>query len=115
MCIRDRTWALRKEDEKRLEAFEMWLWRAMEKVRWADKIRNDEVLTRIAEERRILKVIGNRKRNWLGHCLRRDCLLTTAMEEMCIRDRVVERPFNTLLDLSTGSFNRYRAVPDSRN
>ena len=41
----------------------------MAKVRWVDKIRNDEVLTRIGEERRILKVIENRKRNWLGHCL----------------------------------------------
>ena len=52
----------------------------MEKVGWLDKVRNDEVLRRIGEERRILKVIENRKRNWLGNCLRRDCLLTTAME-----------------------------------
>ena len=74
------TWTLMKEDEKRLEAFEMWVWRAMEKVRWVDKVRNDEVLRRIGEERRILKVIENKKRNWLGHCLRRDCLLTTTME-----------------------------------
>ena len=41
----------------------MWVWRAMEKVRWVDKVKNDEVLRRIGEERRILKVIENRKRN----------------------------------------------------
>ena len=35
---------MRKEDDKRLE---MWVWRAMEKVRWVDKVRNDEVLRRI--------------------------------------------------------------------
>ena len=62
MCIRDslyaaETWTLRKEDEKRLEGFEMWVWRAMEKARWVDKVRDDEVLRRIGEERRILKVI----------------------------------------------------------
>ena len=78
------TWTLRKEDEKRLEAFEIWVWRAMENVRWTDKVSNDKVLRRIGEEKRILKVIENRKRNWLDHCLRRDCLLT----KMCIRDRL---------------------------
>ena len=52
----------------------------MGKVRWVDKVRNDEVLRRMGEERRILDVIENRKRNWLGHCFRRDCLLTTARE-----------------------------------
>ena len=52
----------------------------MKKVRWVDKVRNDEVLRRIGEERKILTVIENRKMNWLGHCLRRDCLLTTGME-----------------------------------
>ena len=34
-----------------------------------DKVRNDEVLRRMGEERRILKVIENRKRNWLGRCV----------------------------------------------
>ena len=45
---------LRKEDEKRLDAFGMWVWRAMAKVRWVDKVRNDEVLRRIGEERSCL-------------------------------------------------------------
>ena len=66
------TWTLRKEDEKRLEAFEMCVWRAMEKVKRVDKVRNDEVLRKIREDRRILKVSENRKSHWLGHCLRRD-------------------------------------------
>ena len=34
------TWTLTKEDEKRLEGFEMWVWRATEKVRWVDKVRD---------------------------------------------------------------------------
>ena len=55
----------------------------MEKVRWVDKVRNDEVLRRIGDERRILKVIENRERTLgLGHCLRRDCLLIIAMESV---------------------------------
>ena len=33
------TWALRRNEQKRLEAFEMWLWRRMECVKWIDKIK----------------------------------------------------------------------------
>ncbi len=49
------TWALRKEDEKRIEAFEMWMWRRMEGVKWEDRVRNEEVLRRVGEKREILK------------------------------------------------------------
>jgi len=34
------TWTMRKEDIKRLEAFEMWLWRRMEKISWTEHISN---------------------------------------------------------------------------
>jgi hypothetical protein len=32
------TWALKKFDRDRLEAFEMWTWRRMERISWRDKI-----------------------------------------------------------------------------
>ena len=32
------TWTIRKEDMRRLEAFEMWIWRRMEKVSWTEHI-----------------------------------------------------------------------------
>ncbi|KAJ4429635.1 hypothetical protein ANN_21836 [Periplaneta americana] len=40
------TWTLRRSEEKRLEAFEMWIWRKMEHVKWTDRIRNKAVLER---------------------------------------------------------------------
>ena len=63
------TWMLMKEDVRRLEAFEMWIWRQMEKVSWKDKKTNEEVLTTVGEERSLIRVIRNRKRNWIGHIL----------------------------------------------
>ena len=54
----------------------------MEKISWRDKVRNEEVLKRVGEKRRILQVIRNRKRNWIGHWLMRDCLLMDALEGM---------------------------------
>ena len=66
------TWTLRREDERRMEALEMWIWRKMEGIKWVDKVRNEEVLGRIGEERKILAMIKQRKKNWVGHCLRRE-------------------------------------------
>uniref|UniRef100_A0A8D8UAM4 Craniofacial development protein 2 n=1 Tax=Cacopsylla melanoneura TaxID=428564 RepID=A0A8D8UAM4_9HEMI len=74
------TWTLRKKEEKYLESFEMWLWRRIENIKWSDKIRNEEVLRRVGEERRILETIRGRKSSWIGHILRRDCLQRRIME-----------------------------------
>src|SRR6218665_3843404 len=30
------TWIMRKEDFKRLEAFEMWIWRRMDRISWME-------------------------------------------------------------------------------
>ncbi|GFG33678.1 hypothetical protein Cfor_11728 [Coptotermes formosanus] len=51
------TWTLRKVDQKYLKSFETWCWRRMEKISWTDRVRNEEVLHRVKEERNILKTI----------------------------------------------------------
>ncbi|KAJ4437463.1 hypothetical protein ANN_17607 [Periplaneta americana] len=79
---------LRRSEEKRIEIFEMWIWRRMERVKWRDRIRNEALLDRVGEERMMLKLIRNRKRNWLGHWLRRSCLLKDALEGMLNGRRV---------------------------
>jgi len=68
------TWTLRAVDQKHLESFEMCCWRRMEKISWTDRVRN-EILLRVKEERNILQEISKRKANWIGHILRRNCLL----------------------------------------
>ena len=69
------TWTLPAADQKYLESFEMWCWRRMEKISWTDHVRNEEVLFRVNEQRNILHEIRKRKANWIGHILRRNCLL----------------------------------------
>jgi hypothetical protein len=47
----------------------------MEKISWTDRVRNEEVLHRVKEERNILHTVKRRKTKWIGHMLCRNCLL----------------------------------------
>ena len=60
----------------------MGIWRRLERVKWTDKIKNAVVLERVGEGRIMLELIKKRKRNWLGHWLRSNCLLKDALEGM---------------------------------
>ena len=73
------TWTLRAADQKHLKSFEMWCWRRME-ISWTDHVRNEEVLLRVNEQRNILHEISKRNANWIGHILRRNCLLKQVIE-----------------------------------
>jgi hypothetical protein len=57
----------------------MWCWRRMVKISWTDLARNN-VLHKVKDERNILQTIKRRKVNWIGHTLRRNCLLEHVIE-----------------------------------
>jgi len=52
----------------------------MEKISWTDRVRKEEVLLRVNEQRNILHEIIKRKANWIGHILCRNCLLQRVTE-----------------------------------
>ena len=74
------TWTLRAVDQKHLESFKMWCWKRTKKISWTDHVRNEDVLLRVKEQRNILHEIRKRKANWIGHILRRNCLLQRLIE-----------------------------------
>jgi hypothetical protein len=53
----------------------------MGKIIWTGRVRNEEVLHGVQEERNILHTVKGRKANWIGHVLRRNCLLKHVAEE----------------------------------
>ena len=55
------TWTLRKEDIRKLEALEMWLWRRVEKISWTANVTNVEVLSRVGVQRQLMNILRNRK------------------------------------------------------
>jgi hypothetical protein len=64
----------------------------MEKINWTDRVRNEEVLQRIKDERNILKTTKIRKVNWIGHMLRRNCLIKHVIRrEIDVRIEVTVR------------------------
>jgi hypothetical protein len=84
------TWTLKKEDIRKLEALEMWLWRRMEKISWTDKITNEEVLERIGINRQLLSGLKHRKKNWIGHILRGGGLLKEVIEGRIWKEKELE-------------------------
>jgi hypothetical protein len=51
----------------------------LEKISWTDHVRNKKVLLRVMEQRNILHE-SKRKATWIGHILRRNCLLQQVTE-----------------------------------
>ena len=74
-----KTWTLRKVSHKYLESSAMWCWRRME-ISWTDRVRNEEVLHGVKEERNILRTIKRRKDTWIGHILCRKYFLKHTVE-----------------------------------
>src|SRR6218665_858012 len=74
------TCTMRREDVKRIEAFEMWIWRRMERISWTDHRTNEEVLKKVEENRSLIYITRTRQKNWIGHILRGNSLQGEIME-----------------------------------
>ena len=70
----------------------------MKKISWIDHVTNEEVLLRVNEQRNILYEIRKRKANWIGHILRRNCLLKQVIEGKIKAEMEVTRRRKKLLD-----------------
>ena len=70
----------------------------MEKIKWPEKVINQHVLVRIEEKRTLINNILRRKANWIGHILRRNCLLQDAIEGQMTEVKGVGRIRTQFLD-----------------
>ena len=70
----------------------------MKKIKWSEKITNEQVLERIGEKRTLLNNILRRKANWIRYILRRNCLLCDAIEGQITEVKGVRRRRTQLLD-----------------
>ena len=63
-------WVLKKEEERKLLAFEMKCLRRICGIRWEDRVRNEEVKTRTGQNITILDRVQDMQRRWFGHVVR---------------------------------------------
>lgn len=63
-------WTIKAVDIKKLEAFEMWIYRRILKIPWTHFVSNSEVLIQIHRSRELLAIIKKRKTAYLGHIMR---------------------------------------------
>jgi hypothetical protein len=49
-------------------------------IGWTDPVRNEEVLCRVQEEKKILRTLEKRKAAWICRILRRNCLQKYVIE-----------------------------------
>jgi len=109
------TWTLKKEECRKLNAFEMWIWRRMMNVSWKDKKTNEEVLQMVKEGREIVDIVTQRKKNWIGHIVRGDGLLKLVLEGRMEGKRRRGRPRMGMIDeLKEGSYVNMKRRADDR-
>ena len=69
----------------------------MEKIKWSEKLINEEVLPLIGEKMTLLNNILRRKANWIGYVLRKNFLSHDATEGKITEEKAVGRAMNLLI------------------
>ena len=88
----------------------------MEKISWTEKMTNEAVLKTVGEKQRMVEVIIQRKKNWIGHVVRGDGLLREVIEGKMDGKRSRGRPRIGMLDeLKEGSYQQRKRRADNRS
>ena len=87
-----------KNDERKIEAVEMWFWRRVLKVSWTELVTNEHILERMNTTRELIKQIKQKQLRFVGHIMREK-----GMESVCLtgfgnKKRPRGRPRKTYLD-----------------
>jgi hypothetical protein len=97
------TWTLGKNEEMVTNAFETWCWRRMLKIKWTDRITNEEVFQRAEEERILLKILNNRRHSRIGHIIRHSEFVVNILEGAISGKKAIGRPRLQYLKQSLGT------------
>ena len=63
-------WTLRKEEENKINAAEMWFYRRLLRIQWTEKRTNDSVLEELSVKKEVLNIIIKRRLKYVGHANR---------------------------------------------
>jgi len=91
---------LGKNEEREINAFETLCWRRMLKIKWTERIRNDEVFFKgewwsfsKGERGKItFEKFKNRRHSWIRHTIRHNEFVANILEGATSGEKAVERP-----------------------
>ena len=63
------SWATKKAEQQRIDAFELWFWRSLLKVPWTTRRSNQSILKEINPEYSLEGLMLKLKRQYFGHLM----------------------------------------------
>jgi hypothetical protein len=66
------SWTITDAMERRLAAFEMWVYRRILRVSWMDRVTNESILERMKKGKEVMYTVKRRKLEYFGHIMRND-------------------------------------------
>ena len=66
------SWVMKKADMRRIEAFEMWCWRRMMRVKWTDRVSNSLIKIWADPKAPLLSMVVKQALSYFGHVMRAD-------------------------------------------
>ena len=74
------SWTIKKAERRRIDAFELWCWIRLMRVRWTARRSNQSILKEISPEYSLEALVLKLKLQYFGHLMRRtDSLEKTLM------------------------------------
>ena len=86
------SWTINAADRKRLNAFEMDMYRRMLRSSWTEHRTNNSILEQLEPARRFLAKVKRRKLQYFGHVVRADNLCTHVLHGIVAGKRRRGRP-----------------------
>ena len=65
------SWAIKKAEHQRIDAFELWCWRGLFRVPWTAKRSNHSILKEIGPEYSLERLMLKLKLQYFGHLMQR--------------------------------------------
>ena len=63
------SWTIRKDEQQRIDAFELWCWRRLLRVRWPARRSNQSILKEINPEYSLKGLVLELKLQYFGHLM----------------------------------------------
>ena len=75
VIYRCESWAIKKAEHQRIDAFKLWYWRRLLRVHWTARRSNQSILKEISLEYSLKGLMLKLKLQYIGHLMRRTDLL----------------------------------------